>query len=194
VKSPSVPHSRLTSGKIKALQSKQAPDAKVEQIVPSVMHEQVGNDSDGSDVPLAKKHSRALAGARTNLTQGTEDAPQPPKKRRSRAKASCLAKDPSNTSRKTGTRRRKEKTVADFPPPPITHGVDSGDARNVQVPQEKTAPTNAPRKRKQRVTSAKDESEHTQGPPRKKSRRANTAPRYARPLFRLTLLISVLRI
>jgi hypothetical protein len=168
VKSPSVPPPRLTSGKIKAL---------------------IGDDSDDSDVPLAKKflkHGRALAGA---LTLDKEDAPQPPKKRRSKAKAPGPASGPSNTTVNPSTTsevlKRKEQTVADPPYPPITHGVDSGGRRKVQVLQEKTAPTNTPQKRKKRVRSAKDESEHTQEPRRKKSRRADTATRYARPLFRL---------
>jgi len=168
-------------GGIEAQQSKQAPNSKMEQITPSVLHEQVGNDGDDSDVPLAKKFlklGRALPGAHTKLTQDKEDAPQPPNKPRSRAKASGPTKDPSNMainpSKTTKPSRRKVQTVADSPLPPIAHGVDSGSGRNVQVLPEKTAPTNAPRKRKQRVKSAKDESEHIQGPPRKKRRRADT--------------------
>jgi hypothetical protein len=193
MKSPFAPPSRLPLGGIEAPQSKQTPNIRMEQITPSVLHEQVGNDSDDSDVPLAKKFLK-----RTKLIQDKEDAPQPPKKRRPRAKASGPAKDPSdmvtNPSKTTETLRRKVQTVADIPPPPITQEVDSGGGRSVQVLQEKTAPTNAPRKRKQRVRSAKDESEHMQGPPRKKRRRADATTRYAYPLFRFTSLTSVLRI
>ena len=156
---------------------------------PPPLHELDGSDSE-SDEPLAKKHAkrvRPVTGSRKKYNEGNENAAPPPTKSRSKAKkalGSGPADEATNRAEKTMGRRRKV-APDDGPPPPTTArgGVNSGGGSKVQVLREKNAPTNVPRKRKERVkalldASAKDENEHE--PPRKKSRRADPpARRYA---------------
>lgn len=161
-----------------------------------VLHELDGSDS-GSDEPLAKKHAkrgRPATGSRKTHNKGNENAPPPPTKHRSKAKKALglgdgPADEATNHMKKAMGRRRKVASDAG-PPSPTTAcgGINSGGGSKVQVLQEKDAPTNVQRKRKERVkalldASAKDENEHV--PPRKKSRRAD------RPTGRFVVLFSL---
>ena len=185
-------------------------------------HESDGGESDDSDAPLAMKLDKrapAVAESRTKLNKGKGNAPQPPTKRRSKAKALergvGLPDEAANRGEtiappkaKKGSAAAEERAAdpgtvalavgkvardvdADLPPPPPTHtGANSGVRKKVQVLQEKTAPANAPRKRKERIKtllepSAKDEHEHE--PSRKKSRRADPSTSRCAVLFLFTV-------
>ena len=164
-----------------------------EPVEPPALREVDGSGSE-SDEPLAKKHAkrvRPVTGSRKKHNEGNENAAPPPTKRRSKAKKALglgdgPADEATNHMEKTTGRHRKVARDAG-PPPPTTArgGVNSGGGSKVQVLREKDAPTNVPRKRKERVkalldASGKDENEHE--PPRKKSRRADPpARRYAVP-------------
>jgi len=165
-----------------------------ESVEPPALHELGESDSE-SDEPLAKKHAkrvRPVTGSRKKHNEGNENAAPPPTKSRSKAKkalgpGSGPADKATNHVEKTMGRRRKVAPDAD-PPPPTTArgGANSGSGSKVQVLREKNAPTNVPRKRKERVKalldpSAKDENEHE--PPRKKSRRADPPARRYVVLF-----------
>ena len=162
----------------------------IEPVEPLALHELDGSDSE-SDEPLAKKHAkrvRPVTGSRKKHNQGNENAPPPPTKRRSRAKKAPGLGDGTvdeATDHMEKAMSRHHKVAPDAGPPPskTARGVSLRDGSKVQVLQEKDAPTNVPRKRKERVKallyeSAKGENEHE--PPRKKSRRVDPpAGRYA---------------
>ena len=119
-------------------------------------------------------------------TKGEKNAPLPPAKYKSKAKEKVSATEARDLDPDTvppAARRRKVAPDAIPPPPTACARVNSGGGTKVQVLQEKSVPTNAPRKRKERIktvldASLKDDNEHE--PPRKKSRRADPpSKRYA---------------
>jgi hypothetical protein len=139
--------------------------------VPSAQRKLEESDSDDSDVPLAKKHAeraRLPSNVSPKLGNSKKDEPLPPKKRRAaKAKALPAGDDvPDKASSRT-----EVKQAAQVPLP-----TNPGGAGKVQMLQEKSAPTNVPRKRKERtktmIDTTKCEKEHEHEPPKKRSRRA----------------------
>jgi hypothetical protein len=146
-------------------------------------HESDEGKSDDSDAPLAKKLKKrtpAVTKSRTKLNKGKGGAPQPPTKRRSKAKAfergvglpdeaanraetiapprakkgsaEDRVADPDTAAPAVGRRKVAPDVDAEIPPPPTTHaGAISGGKKKVQVLQEKSTPANVPRKRKERI-------------------------------------------
>lgn len=172
----------------------------VKEMKPPTLRELDESDSGDSDIPLAKKHAkrvRELTNTHAKPRKGNGDAQPPPEKRRSKAKApdnatngtemvESLRKEPRIKEERSVEPEifpiaSRSRTVAPdvdpAPPPPLMRsGGDSGDGKKVQVLREKSAPANAPRKRKQPAktaldATAKDENDYPCGPPRKKSRR-----------------------
>ena len=154
---------------------------------------ELGASSD-SDVPLAKNYAAeksklacASAGIRTKSRERKDDAPPPPKKRGKKAPVRPT-EDPrdqaANCTETVGTGSR-EKNTANADPESTRHIEDDlgGRGKNVEVLQEKTAPTKVPRKRKKNTEAAfgkndNNNNEDTHGPPEKKRRRANNTARY----------------
>jgi len=119
-------------------------------------------------------------------TKGKKNAPLPPAKHKPKAKEKVSATEARDLDPDTvppAARRRKVAPDAIPPPPTTCARVNSEGGTKVQVLQEKSVPTDAPRKRKERIktvldASLKDDNEHE--PPRKKSRRADPpSKRYA---------------
>jgi len=193
-----------------------AASEQAKSFAPHESDESESDDSDAPLPMKSEKRTPAVAESRTKLNKAKGSAPQPLTKRRSKAKAlkrgvgladeaanhaETIAPprakkgsaaeervaDPDTVALAVGRRKVAPHVDADLPPPPTTHtGTNSGGSKKVQVLQEKSAPANAPRKRKERIKtllepSAKDEHEHE--PSRKKSRRADPSTRRYAVLF-----------
>ena len=148
----------------------QRPPLATKQTVPPAQRELEESDSDDSDVPLAKHAERARlpSNAPPKLGNSKEDEPLLPKKRRA-AKAKTLPAGDDVSDKASSRTKVKQAAQAPLPTNP-------GGAGKVQVLQEKSAPTNVPRKRKERtktmIDTTKGEKEHEHEPPKKRSRRA----------------------
>ena len=137
--------------------------ARVKAMTPPLLHGLDGSGSD-SDVPLAKRHVTAklkrassLAGTRTKLKTGKEEASPLPTKKRGRPKVKALARPSEDPSDKAMN---------------ISETADTGPR------------TKVPRKRKEHVKASvdnnnDDEYENTYGLPQKKRRRADLTARYS---------------
>ncbi|KAI0248396.1 hypothetical protein BJV78DRAFT_1236376 [Lactifluus subvellereus] len=169
-----LPHEQAVEPKVP-----RRPPLATKQTLPPAQRELEESDSDDSDVPLAKKHAeraRLPCDAPATLSKGKEDEPLPPKKRRgAKTKALPAGDDASDEA----SSRTKLKLAPQAPPPTKSARVrvGPGGAGKARVLQEKSAPTNAPRKRKERtkamIDAAKGENEHEHEPPRKRSRRVD---------------------
>jgi hypothetical protein len=158
---------------------------------PPVRHELEKSDSEDSDIPLAQlhvKHNRLPTDARAKSREGE---PLPSKKRRSTKTKTLPAGNDASDEAPSLT----EVKLAAHSPPRTKRArarIIAGGVGEARIPQEKSAPANAPRKRKERAKPMTDthkgEKELEHEPPRKR-RRADPVVRYTRFFLNISLFV-----